>query len=107
MSDLEERILKIRADVESLASKYVSSSELGPVRFDFGEAVRRLKSGKAVARAGWNGKKMFLVLTAPYHYNATISLPETIVMRTAQGDWVAWVPSQTDVLATDWDEEGF
>lgn len=27
--------------------------------FDFGEALKELKAGKAVARAGWNGKGMF------------------------------------------------
>lgn len=27
---------------------------------DFGEAIRALKAGKMVARAGWNGKRMWL-----------------------------------------------
>ena len=29
---------------------------------DFGDAIRALKSGKRVAREGWNGKGMFLFL---------------------------------------------
>ena len=30
--------------------------------FDFGEAIRQLKSGKKVSRQGWNGKGMYLWL---------------------------------------------
>ena len=29
--------------------------------FDFGEALKHLKEGKAVARKGWNGKGICLV----------------------------------------------
>jgi len=30
--------------------------------FDFGEALKRLKDGRQVARAGWNGVDMYLKL---------------------------------------------
>jgi hypothetical protein len=33
---------------------------------DFGDAIRSLKLGKRVARAGWNGKNMWLALS-PAH----------------------------------------
>ena len=29
---------------------------------DFGEAIKALKAGKAVARKGWNGKGIYLEL---------------------------------------------
>ena len=31
---------------------------------DFGQAVRLLKQGRKVARAGWNGKNMWLQLVS-------------------------------------------
>jgi hypothetical protein len=84
----------------------------------FGMAVDQLKKGKRVARAGWNGKGMFLVLV-PGSQNLTVDegrplakagvpvgtkfnyLPH-IDMFTVQGDFVPWLASQTDVLAEDW-----
>ena len=34
--------------------------------FSFGHAIELLKSGKKVARSGWNGKGMWLVFVKPY-----------------------------------------
>jgi hypothetical protein len=86
---------------------------------DFGEAIRSLKAGNRVARAGWNGKGMFLVLV-PGSNGLTVDegrplakagipigtvfnyLPH-IDMWTAQGDFVPWLASQTDMLADDWE----
>jgi hypothetical protein len=67
---------------------------------DFGGALAALKSGKYVARAGWNGKNMWLGLQVP-DANSKMSLPY-IYMCTAQGDLVPWLASQTDMLADDW-----
>lgn len=85
---------------------------------DFGEAIAALKQGRRVARTGWNGKGMFLVLV-PGSSNLTVDegrplalagvpvgtkfnyLPH-IDMWTAQGDFVPWLSSQTDMLAEDW-----
>lgn len=86
---------------------------------DFGEAVRALKAGKLVARAGWNGKGMWLAYQpgypdgVPINANTAkaIGLPEGtvckflpyIIIRTAgEGCLVPWLASQTDVLAEDW-----
>lgn len=69
---------------------------------DFGTAVGLLKAGKRVSRTGWNGKGMWLELQVPDAYSK-MSLPY-IYMRTAQGDLVPWLASQTDVLAEDWTE---
>jgi hypothetical protein len=67
---------------------------------DFGDAIRALKSGNYVTRAGWNGKNMWLGLQRP-DANSKMSLPY-IYMCTAQGDLVPWLASQSDMLAEDW-----
>ena len=33
--------------------------------FDFGEAIKALKDGYAIARKGWNGKNLFVVKQIP------------------------------------------
>lgn len=83
----------------------------------FGHAVECLKAGKRVARAGWNGKGMFLFLVpgstfkvnrAPllgiYPEGTEIDYHPHIDMKTAQGYVVPWLASQADVLAADWQE---
>jgi hypothetical protein len=88
-------------------------------RLSFGDAVAALKEGLRVARCGWNGKGMFLVLVkgsdADYHVNSRIfgtgvdgnsekQMPilDAIYMKTADNKLVPWLASQTDVLAEDW-----
>lgn len=86
--------------------------------FSFSTALVHLKHGARVARTGWNGKGMFLVLV-PGSHGLTVEegrplalagvpvgtkfnyLPH-IDMWTAQGDFVPWLASQTDLLAEDW-----
>lgn len=68
---------------------------------DFGDAIRALKKGERVTRPGWNGKGMWLQIQRPDEHSE-MTLPY-IFMRTAQGDLVPWLASQTDVLAEDWD----
>lgn len=69
---------------------------------DFGEAIKNLKSGKKVARQGWNGKGMWLELQTPDEFSK-MSLPY-IYMKTACDNFVPWLASQTDILAEDWVE---
>jgi hypothetical protein len=89
--------------------------------FDFGDAIRALKDGKRVARAGWNGKGMWLCLSpgresfsavdfwAPANRDYALKqggaakvLP-SITMKTATGEiLMGWLASQTDMLADDW-----
>jgi hypothetical protein len=66
----------------------------------FGSAIDWLKSGARVARAGWNGKGMWLDLQRPDEHSK-MTLPY-IFMKTVQGDNVPWLASQTDMLAEDW-----
>ena len=68
--------------------------------FDFGIAICHLKTGKRVARRGWNGKGMWLELQVP-DANSKMTLPY-IWMKTADDNKVPWLASQTDILANDW-----
>ena len=77
----------------------------------FGTAIEALRVGLKVARAGWNGKGMFLIHIDPYstdQYKITEgealvgTLTEYIAMKTADEKLVPWLASQTDVLAMDW-----
>ena len=70
---------------------------------DFGDAVKKMKyRGGRFARAGWNGKNMYIELQVPDEHSK-MTLPY-IYMKTAQGDLVPWLASQTDMLADDWME---
>lgn len=70
---------------------------------DFGGALLNLRAGNRVTRGGWNGKGMFieLVNNDGQMYKDGKMLPY-IVMKTAQGEYVPWLASQTDLLAGDW-----
>lgn len=83
---------------------------------DFGDAIRALKDGKKVTRAGWNGKNMFLYYVPPGNYPARTDIAKAewgedglvpyrayIAMKTVQGDVVPWLASQSDVLEEDWE----
>ncbi|MCG5241386.1 DUF2829 domain-containing protein [Azospirillum doebereinerae] len=113
-------------DFTVIGNALVPNSAAG---LDFGAAIQALKAGKRVARAGWNGKGMWIV------YMSGMSLPpfstqgtdrkvndrtakwigedtplETlpyIAMWTVNAEgrraWLpGWVASQSDMLADDW-----
>lgn len=82
---------------------------------NFGQALEALKDGKRVARAGWNGKGMFLFLVAGSNFivnrepllsimgeGAQVTYRPHIDMKDAEGKVVPWLASQTDILADDW-----
>lgn len=82
---------------------------------NFGQALEQLKEGAKVAREGWNGKAMFLFLVpgstfavnrAPllgiYPDGTVIKYRPHIDMRTANGEIVPWIASQSDLLENDW-----
>jgi len=75
---------------------------------EIGEAMHKLKLGVRVARQGWNGKDMWLLHASGGTFSTDgqpvgAMLPH-VVMKTAGGDYVPWLCSQTDLLATDWEE---
>jgi hypothetical protein len=86
----------------------------------FGHAIEALKAGHRVARSGWNGKGMWLVLVPGSTITVTEGRPLAahfpvgeqveylphIDMKTADGKVVPWLASQTDVLANDWEVLG-
>ena len=82
---------------------------------DFSAALIALKNGMRVARKGWNGKGMFLYLVPGSEFHVSrppllgiydrgtlVRYHAHVDMRTAQGDCVPWLCSQTDMLAEDW-----
>lgn len=83
---------------------------------DFGYALDLVKEGGRACRAGWNGKGMFIFLVpgstfevnrAPllgiYPAGTKVDYHAHIDMKTADGQIVPWLASQTDILADDWE----
>lgn len=85
---------------------------------DFGDAIRALKEEKRVARAGWNGKGMWLRLVSSKTRAVAQPNPNVpgalgihpnemlrayIEMKDATDFFVPWLASQTDMLAEDWE----
>jgi len=88
-------------------------------RLNFGEVIAGLKEGKRFARAGWNGKDMFLFLVNGSNFvvnrepllsimgaGTEVQYRPHIDMKDAQGSVVPWLASQTDMLAEDWTRVG-
>lgn len=92
---------------------------------NFGEALQKLKAGKKIARKGWNGKGMWIVMMPalylpPYNTADTyrkvndrtakhigedkpLDSQPYIAMWTAQEKWQpGWSASQADIFAEDW-----
>lgn len=76
------------------------------IQQDFGWALQQLAQGLKIQRAGWNGKGMWVYKVwgssaTVEHYS--VNLQPFLVMKTAQDTWIPWAPSQSDILATDWE----
>lgn len=85
---------------------------------DFSDALRECRGGARIQREGWNGKNMYVVFQPGYPDGIKINentakatgLPvgtmcnfrPYLMMRTADGGFVPWVASQSDLLADDW-----
>lgn len=81
---------------------------------NFGEAIKAVKAGKKIQRAGWNGKNQYVELATCISYknpegkiinaeheaigNAAIAFAGT------SGVQLGWLASQSDMLANDWRE---
>jgi hypothetical protein len=74
---------------------------------DIGEAVKHMWEGGKVSRSGWNGKNMYLFMNfggdtiRSGTLKVGIMLP-FVNMKTATGEVVPWLCSQSDLLAKDW-----
>ncbi len=80
------------------------------VENNFGWALGLLKENKNVFRKGWNGiingDTQYLALQIPDE-NSKMNTPYIYITTGRQGSphsLVPWIASQTDVLATDWEE---
>ena len=82
---------------------------------NFGQALEALKTGSKLQREGWNGKGMFIFLVPGstfqvnrppllgiYPEGTTIIHRAHVDMKTADGQIVPWVCSQSDLLDADW-----
>ncbi len=80
---------------------------------DFSGALSMIRAGEKAARAGWNGKGMFIYFVPAASYptqteiarktfGETVPYRAYIAFKTVDGDVVPWVASQTDILADDW-----
>lgn len=92
---------------------------------NFGQAIEFMKQGHKVAREGWNGKGMFIVIMPelylpPYNTQDTnrkvndrtakwigedspLDSQAYIAMYTTKGQWQpGWLASQADMLSDDW-----
>jgi len=68
---------------------------------NIGKAVDEMRHGNKVARFGWNGKNMYVMLQIP---DANSKMTEPYVfMKTVQGGLIPWLCSQADLLAIDWE----
>ncbi len=71
---------------------------------DIGWAIEQMRLGYRVRRPGWHGKGMWLSLRHP-DTQSEMTLPY-VFMRTADGQKVPWLCSQTDLLSHDWEIAG-
>lgn len=81
----------------------------------FGDAVEALKAGQKVARAGWNGKGMFVYYVPAASYPVQTGAAKSffgegslvpynayMAIKNVNDAVSTWVPSVNDVLAEDW-----
>lgn len=82
---------------------------------NFSDALARIKEGHRLARAGWNGKDMYVFLVpgsvfkvnrepllSMFGEGTEVKYHAHVDMKTAQGYIVPWLVSQADLLADDW-----
>ena len=79
---------------------------------DFGQAIACMKSGKRVARCGWNGKNQYIELATAISYkNAKGEVVnaehdaignKAVAFCGTSGVQLGWLASQSDMLADDW-----
>lgn len=87
---------------------------------DFSDALRLAQEGTKITRKGWNGPGQWVVAQQGYPQGIAINantaqatgMPEGTVavfdpylmLRNAQGSFVAWQPTQGDLFAKDWQQ---
>ena len=82
---------------------------------NFSQALDLVKQGNRLQRAGWNGKGMYIFLVPGSAFKVNrepllsmlgagteVQYHAHVDMKTADGQIVPWLCSQTDMLADDW-----
>jgi len=69
---------------------------------NIGWAVDQMRKGEKVARPGWNGKGMWIMIYEPKEGEEKMTLPYVFI-KTGKDEKVPWLASQVDLLANDWD----
>jgi len=95
-----------------------------PTGLDFSSALNWLKTGKRLARAGWNGAGQYVSLLVPHaphpedspdanpsnpyfkmwdnNAQAEGTFTSFLILKNAQNKVFPWFPSMGDLMATDW-----
>jgi hypothetical protein len=105
--------------VETHGSFYMQILREEDQSMNFGEALEALKGGKKVARAGWNGRGMFVVYQKGYPQGIPCNKQTAeawgmnegepfvcnpyLQIKNVDGSHSMWVPSIGDCLAEDWE----
>ena len=103
--DARVNAITLKPGAEVITAPIISWPRYG----SFGDALQAMREFKRVRRAGWNGKGMSLGIAiggkgyTTAAYGRDVDLSPYIVMETANGDFVPWLASQTDILAYDWE----
>lgn len=107
------------ADTHDMSELMNDDNLTGAGQLDIGEALRLAVTQRMrISREGWNGRDMFVVYQEGYPDGIAINantaratgIPEGTVMVfqpylmmcTADGSFVPWLASQSDLLAHDW-----
>lgn len=103
------RFAWLRARLDTLARLEKATSPVNQDGADFSDALVWLKNGEHVRRRGWNGKGLWLEYIEPHtsvdlpFIRLSYPVPGNGSLPYPDGARVPWAPSQTDMLATDWE----
>lgn len=113
MADYEDD-LDIEVDAED-ETEVVFEPEPFRKLFNFSVALQYLKEGKRVARAGWNGRNMFVFMVSGSEFTVNrepllsilgegtqVSYRPHLDMKMADGTIMVWTPAQADIFGDDW-----
>lgn len=104
----------------------ISNKQVFPTNYDFGTAIKFLKAGGTIRRAGWSDKGLFVIKQIPAHIvddgiqdikslpqsakiilmnreNPHIDYTNQILIVNSYGRADSWVPSSSDIFAEDWE----
>lgn len=112
-TDRVEYTMKNVASTEWMIADEENCPEIGGVAlFGFSDALRMLKRGLKVTRAGWNGKNQYIELADRISYVAPdgniVNVDHDAIGNKAiafvgtSGVQLGWLASQSDMLAEDW-----